>query len=53
VINGAFDTIVGIGGDGGRHSRAAIGAAAVPLGSCVEVEPLLEVAAPRRRRARK
>lgn len=43
VINGASDLLVEIFGEQGRHSRAALGAADLPLGSCVEVELILEV----------
>ena len=43
VINGASDLLVQIFGERGRHSRAALGAAELPLGACVEVELILEV----------
>lgn len=46
VMNGASDAIVEILGERGRHSRTTIGVATLPLGSCVEVEAILEVAAP-------
>ena len=45
VMNGASDTIVQILGERGRHSRTTIGVATLPLGSCVEVEAVLEVGA--------
>lgn len=38
VINGASDVLVEIFGDVGRHARSAVGVAALPLGSPVEVE---------------
>lgn len=44
VMNGASDTIVQILGEAGRHSRTTIGVATLPLGSCVEVEAIFEVA---------
>lgn len=43
VINGASDTMVEVFGDAGRHSRAAVGAAALPVGAAVEVEAVFEV----------
>jgi enamine deaminase RidA (YjgF/YER057c/UK114 family) len=43
VINGASELLVQIFGERGRHSRAALGAAELPLGACVEVELILEV----------
>ncbi|MBZ6079007.1 RidA family protein [Microvirga puerhi] len=46
VMNGASDAIVEILGERGRHSRTTIGVATLPLGSCVEVEAILEVASP-------
>ena len=44
VMNGASDLMVAIFGDAGRHARSTIGVAALPLGACVEVEGLFEVA---------
>lgn len=38
VINGASDLLVDVLGDVGRHARSAVGVAALPLGSPVEVE---------------
>ncbi len=43
VINGASELLVAIFGERGRHSRAALGAAELPLGAAVEVEMILEV----------
>ena len=37
VANGASDVLVEIFGDGGRHARAAVGVAELPLGASVEV----------------
>lgn len=44
VINGASELLGEIFGERGRHSRAALGAAELPLGACVEIEMILEVA---------
>lgn len=38
VINGASDFLVEVLGDRGRHARAAVGVAELPLGAAVEVE---------------
>ncbi len=38
VINGASDLMVAVFGDAGRHARAAVGCASLPLGVAVEVE---------------
>ena len=43
VVNGASDLLVEAFGDAGRHARSAIGVAALPLDSPVEVEILVEV----------
>ena len=43
VINGASDMIVKVFGDAGRHARAAVGVASLPLGAPVEVEALVEI----------
>ena len=43
VANGASDLIVEVLGDAGRHARAAVGCASLPLGVPVEVEALFEV----------
>ena len=43
VANGASNLIVGVLGDKGKHARAAFGVAALPLGSAVEVEAVVEV----------
>lgn len=44
VVNGCSDLMVEIFGDAGRHSRAAVSAAALPLGVAVEIEAIFEVA---------
>ena len=43
VINGASDLLVEVFDDAGRHARAALGMAALPLGVAVEVEAIFEV----------
>jgi enamine deaminase RidA (YjgF/YER057c/UK114 family) len=43
VINGASDLLVSVFGDAGRHVRAAIGVAGLPLGAAVEVQMTVEV----------
>lgn len=43
VINGASDLMVEIFADKGRHARAAVGVASLPLGVSVEVEAIFEV----------
>ncbi|MGB5557851.1 MAG: RidA family protein [Paracoccaceae bacterium] len=40
VINGASDFMVAVLGDAGKHARAAVGVAALPLGVAVEIEGL-------------
>lgn len=44
VVNGASDFMVEVFGDKGRHSRAAVSAAALPVGVAVEVEAVMEIA---------
>lgn len=43
VANGASDVLVEIFGDAGRHTRAAVGVAELPLGASVEVALVAEV----------
>ncbi len=43
VLNGASDLMVEVFGDKGRHARSAIGVAALPMNSCVEIELIAEV----------
>ena len=45
VVNGASQLLVDIFGEAGRHARAAVGVAALPLGVPVEVEFLFEIEA--------
>ena len=43
VINGASDFMVAALGDAGKHARAAVGVAALPLGVAVEIEGIFQV----------
>jgi enamine deaminase RidA (YjgF/YER057c/UK114 family) len=43
VVNGASDLMVEVLGDKGRHTRAAVGVAGLPMGCAVEVEAILLV----------
>ena len=44
VGNGASDLLVELYGNHGRHARSAVGMGSLPLGSCVEIEMVVEVA---------
>jgi enamine deaminase RidA (YjgF/YER057c/UK114 family) len=44
VANGASDLMVEVFGERGRHARAAVGVAALPLGVAVEIEGVFELA---------
>jgi len=43
VVNGASELLVQIFGDKGKHSRTALGAAALPLNVAVEINLIVEV----------
>lgn len=43
VINGCSDLLVALFGERGRHARAALGVASLPLGAVVEIEMVVEV----------
>ncbi|HEX9904755.1 MAG TPA: RidA family protein [Propylenella sp.] len=43
VVNGASDFLVEALGDRGRHARAAVGMAALPLDAAVEIDAILAV----------
>lgn len=45
IANGASDLLVEVFGDAGRHARAAVGVAALPLNAPVEVEFIFEIGA--------
>jgi enamine deaminase RidA (YjgF/YER057c/UK114 family) len=42
VVNGASELFAEVFGEAGRHARAAVGVAALPLGVPVEVEAIVE-----------
>lgn len=44
VTNGASELLVEIFGDAGKHARSAFGVAQIPMGACVEIELIAEVA---------
>ncbi len=43
IMNGASDFIVKAMGDNGRHARAAVGVASLPLNATVEVEAIFQI----------
>lgn len=43
VINGCSDLLVEVFGERGRHARAAVGMASLPMGIAVEIEIVVEV----------
>ena len=43
VINGASDLVCEVLGEQGKHARAAVGCASLPLGAAVEVEATFEL----------
>ena len=44
VTNGASELLGEVFGDAGKHARSAFGVAQIPLGACVEIELIVEVA---------
>ena len=44
VTNGASELLVDVFGEAGKHARSAFGVAAIPLGACVEIEMVAEIA---------
>ncbi|MDP3843567.1 MAG: RidA family protein [Oxalobacteraceae bacterium] len=44
VTNGASELIGAIFGEQGKHARSAFGVAQIPLGACVEIELIAEIA---------
>jgi len=44
VANGASELLGDVFGDRGAHARSAFGVAQIPLGACVEIELIAEVA---------
>ncbi|MEO3692270.1 RidA family protein [Roseateles paludis] len=45
VTNGCSELLAQVLGDAGTHARSAFGVAQIPLGACVEIELVAEVAA--------
>jgi enamine deaminase RidA (YjgF/YER057c/UK114 family) len=43
VVNGASDLMVAVLGERGQHARTAVGVAALPLDSAVEVEAIFQI----------
>jgi enamine deaminase RidA (YjgF/YER057c/UK114 family) len=43
VANGASELLQEVFGDKGKHARSAFGVAQIPLGSCVEIELIVEI----------
>ncbi|MEZ2219687.1 RidA family protein [Rhizobium sp. RCC_161_2] len=44
VINGASNLLANVLGEVGKHARAAVGMAALPLNAAVEIDAILEIA---------
>ncbi|TXH83625.1 MAG: RidA family protein [Rhizobium sp.] len=44
VINGASNLLANVLGEAGKHARAAVGMAALPLNAAVEIDATLEIA---------
>jgi enamine deaminase RidA (YjgF/YER057c/UK114 family) len=44
VVNGASELIGQLFGAAGAHARSAFGVAQIPMGACVEIELIAEVA---------
>ena len=44
VTNGASNLLGEVFGDAGKHARAAFGVAQIPLGACVEIDMVVELA---------
>ena len=44
VTNGASELLGELFGEAGKHARSAFGVAQIPLGACVEIEMIVEVA---------
>lgn len=43
VINGVSNLMIDVFADHGKHARAAIGCASLPLGACVEVDAIFHI----------
>ena len=44
VTNGCSEFLVEVFGEKGKHARSAFGVAQIPLGACVEIEMIVEIA---------
>ncbi|MGS0742700.1 RidA family protein [Glaciimonas sp. GG7] len=44
VTNGASELLAEVFGDQGKHARSAFGVAQIPMGACVEIELIAEIA---------
>ncbi|MDB5855937.1 MAG: RidA family protein [Herminiimonas sp.] len=44
VTNGASELLVEVFGEQGKHARSAFGVAQIPMGACVEIEMVAEIA---------
>ena len=44
VTNGCSELLATVLGDAGKHARSAFGVAQIPMGACVEIELIAEVA---------
>ena len=44
VLNGASNFLVGALGEAGKHARAAVGMASLPLNAAVEIDAIMEIA---------
>ena len=44
VTNGCSELLGEVFGDAGKHARSAFGVAQIPLGACVEIEMIAEIA---------
>lgn len=44
MINGASNLIGAVLGEAGKHARAAVGMAALPLNAAVEIDAIVEIA---------
>lgn len=44
VTNGCSELLATVLGDAGKHARSAFGVAQIPMGACVEIELIAEIA---------
>jgi enamine deaminase RidA (YjgF/YER057c/UK114 family) len=44
VINGASNLMANVLGDAGKHARAAVGMASLPMNAAVEIDAIMEIA---------